>query len=234
MPSRKSPVPTAATSKKSSDPGGPSPAATSTDSDGPGVGGGGDRPRLRGGRGLGRSSGPSAFPRCRGGPAFRSRVSCPSALRPPPLMASSPVVCLRGRSGRADTAALIAVLGNHRAPPHPTHSVVRIAHRGSPHRVRPGHVGDMGRRRCGLRARHFRHRCRRGQSLAARDRGRGDRRRAGGVSTPKGHGASAIRAAIRRGVGSVGRLGHGGSHRRPPRRRTTISPAEVAWQHWIR
>src|ERR1700676_4775001 len=36
----------------------------------------------------------------------------------------------------------------------------------------------------------------------------------GGVSAPKGHGASAIRAAVRLGVDPVGRFGHGGAHRR--------------------
>ena len=200
MPSRKSPVPTAATSKKTPDPGGPRPAATSTNSEGPGICGGGGRPRLRGveaARPVDRGS--AARPHC-------GRRRC---CRPRRWFA-----CV-GVPARADTAAHIAVLGNHRAPPHPTHSVVRIAHRGSPRRVPPGRVGDMDRRRSGLRARHFRQRSRRGQSFAARDCGRGDRRRAGGgVSTPKGHGASAIRAAIWRGVGSVGRHGHGGSHRR--------------------
>ena len=46
-----------------------------------------------------RFSGPSACPRCRGGLVCRSRVNCPSALWSSPLLPSSSVVCLRGRSG---------------------------------------------------------------------------------------------------------------------------------------
>ena len=198
MPSRKSPVPTAATSKKNPKSRGPRSAATSADPQHPGMGGGGDRPCRRGGRGLGGFLG--------------TRPEC-GVGAPRPVRCAAPARPGRGRRGcrhhcrwfacvgvpaRTDPAAHSAHLGYHRAPSHPTDSVVRIADRSGRHRGRSRRVGNLDHHRCGRHTRRPSRRCRRGQGSAARDRGRGDSRRAdSGVSAPKRHGASAIRAAVR-------------------------------------
>jgi hypothetical protein len=102
------------------------------------------------------------------------------------------------RRGAAD-------VGHRRAASQPADSVDRSAHRGGRTRCRTGRLGDVVDQRRPLRARQRGQRRRRRQSIAARGRGRGDRGRAcGAVPAPKGLGASAIRAAIRRGVDAVG------------------------------
>ena len=120
-----------------------------------------------------------------------------------------------GIPARPDFAASSAHMDHGGAPSRPGDPAGRLADCSDRHRGRTGDVGDaVGQRR--LRRAHRARQRRPGrQGGAARNCWRGDRRRArAGVSAPKGHGASAIRAAIRCGLGSAGRLGHGGSYRR--------------------
>ncbi len=76
------------------------------------------------------------LPRCRGGSVCRSRVSCPSALWPPPLSPSSPVVCSRGRSGPRRPC------GGARAPGVPACAVAPLAFRCSDRSSRQSSSGS--------------------------------------------------------------------------------------------
>ena len=172
--------------------------------------------RRRGGRGLGHVLG-ARPPRGVGSARpVDCGAACPSGLWPPPLLPSSSVGLLAWAFRPAQTLRRAARTWRYRvAPPH--RAAFRCSYR-SPQRSSSGSASPRwrhGRQRCGLRSTPRRRRPSTwSRRRCPRSRG-GDRRRArGGVPTPKGHGASAIRAAIRRGVRPVGRFRHGGAYRR--------------------